>query len=409
MKFRYSLLLIASLLIFGCGSEKQITLENRKIIENAFTLQLVFGDDDTLGDYLITGSNTQPVAADNGDIIVTDESKLKVFDENGNPKTLVGKPGEGPGEFGRFIFANITENGNICAANNGRLSIFGPDYSLIETINMKNRQIYKNLTEQNSWGDLYFNSMFAFSPEDIFIFTQSMDRRSVSMGNNYLILLYQNSDNVDVIKKFHQDYIHEFKKGDLSYYVYLMEKGGLTFALLDSKKAAYSQTDVDKIQENERWYYLISIYDLESKETKTIKREYLPVAIPDSVLYPNLRADYNGDQQIARGTNRDGTMTTVYQKDMDEKKTELLKDLKYYPPVEWLFSDGKYLFVKTYENDPQKGFIADVFDTETNKYLRSVYLPFRVHFKDGYAYKSGKRDGFPVIEKYKVDPTVYEK
>lgn len=82
-----------------------------------------------------------------------------------------------------------------------------------------------------------------------------------------------------------------------------------------------------------------------------------------------------------------------------------------------MFFDGPVMYaftnttIERVENSYE--YLVDVIDVENEKYIRSIYLPsYRniLAIKNGYAYVGGKSDeGFPEIQKYKIDPVVYNK
>ena len=88
-----------------------------------------------------------------------------------------------------------------------------------------------------------------------------------------------------------------------------------------------------------------------------------------------------------------------------------MKKLKVYAPLKFFSTDGKFIFAFTYEYVKGKGIIVDVFDSEKEEYICSVYFPFEYPvIKNGYAYEPGiNEEGFTVVEKYKLDPAVYGK
>jgi hypothetical protein len=140
-----------------------------------------------------------------------------------------------------------------------------------------------------------------------------------------------------------------------------------------------------------------------------IKREYTPAAIPDSIIHPEKKSGYNGDRVLATLRTSEG-LVNVTQKEYDQKKTELLKELKVYPGIQSIFDDGNLLFVQTYNYEKNKGWLVDIFNSTTGTYLRSAYFPFIPVIKNGYAYRSVlSADEFPYIEKYKINPAIYGK
>jgi len=407
MNSRICIFILLTALFTYCGKEADISsYRTEEIIDNVFTLELSFGDKD-LPDEFLLASPIGPAIANNGDIIVTDEQRLKVFDNDGNPKQIIGRPGQGPGEFRRFPFACVMENGIISVTDAGRLSIYNPDYSFIDTKDFDNNALYKNLAEEKGWGNLYFNIIYAYSFDDILIYTQSLGGGRGKERKEYYLLLHQQGEKIDtIVESLNESLI---KIGPITWS--LIEKGMLGCIILPGHKVAYSETHKDKILENGTWYYLIHIYDLDTQERTRIKRPYNPVAIPDSVIHPELKAGYEGDRVIGGGVTPEGK-TTVTRKEMDKKRGEILEELVFYPAIQGqgIFTDGNLLFAKTYEYVKGKGYVYEIFDIETGSYLRSAYFPFDPVIKNGYAYKRARsEEGFSIIEKYRIDPAVYGK
>lgn len=411
MNSRICIFILLTALIANCGKEADIpSYRSEEIIDNVFTLELSFGDKDLPDEFLLANPSERVVISNNGDIIVTDEKRLKVFDNYGNPKKIIGRPGQGPGEFMRFPIPCVMENGiiNVTDLGTGRLSIYNPDYSFIDTKNFKNNALYSNLAEGKGWGELVFNVIYFYSIDDILIFTQSSGGGSGKERKNYHLLLHQHGDKINTIVESLDD--NQIYVRWVNYYVY--EKGGLVNTILSGRKVAYSETHKDKIFENGVWYYFIHIYDLDTQKRTQIKRPYNPVAFPDSVMHPELKSGYDGNRIISRRITPEGEDAVTY-KEVDKIRTKYLEELRFYPAIQetqGLLSDRNLLFAKTYEYVKEKGYVYEIFDIETGSYLRSAYFPFDAVIKDGYAYRILKgSDIFPVVEKYEIDPAVYGK
>ena len=409
MNSRICIFILLTALVANCGKEADMpSYRSEEIIDNVFTLELTFGDKDVPDEFLLANPFS-PAVADNGDIIVSDESRLKVFDNDGNPKKIIGRPGQGPGEFKGFPGAYVMENGIISVTDfdksSGRVILYNPDYSFIDTKDFKNNALYKNLAKEKGWGEILFTGMYGYSKDDILVFTQSFSGGIGDERKYYYLTLHQQGENIDTIVESLDE--NTFNAGKFS--VAIFEKGRLVSAILPGRKVAYSETHKDKILENGTWYYFIHIYDLDTQERKQIKRPYNPVAIPDSVIHPPLKEGYDGDRIIGGRVTPEGKITFTA-KERDKKRSELLKELGIYPAIQGLFSDGNLLFAKTYEYVKGKGYVYEIFDIETGSYLRSAYFPFNAVLKNGYAYRILKgSDIFPVVEKYKVNPAVYGK
>ena len=100
-----------------------------------------------------------------------------------------------------------------------------------------------------------------------------------------------------------------------------------------------------------------------------------------------------------------------------ERRMQRLKEAKYHPAVKNLLTDGDYIFVFTHERVENEGHIVDVIDSRTGERISRAYFPFGADpiyetmvIKNGYAYRiTNNKDGFKIVEKYKIDPAVYRK
>ena len=93
--------LIVSFLL-ACGSSDFIDDQGKnEILSDVLQLELTFGDKDLPDEYLLARPGGIAVN-DNGDILVVDENRVKVYSNNGREKSIIGGPGEGPGYFERY-------------------------------------------------------------------------------------------------------------------------------------------------------------------------------------------------------------------------------------------------------------------------------------------------------------------
>jgi len=396
------------LFFFNCSSDVDVKTVEMQPLTDVLTLELSFGDEKTIEkDEFLLAFPLYHTVADNGDIIVTDEGCLKVYDNDGKPKQIVGRSGQGPGEFLESPRAYVMENGNISVSemNAGRLSIFYPDYSFHETMNFDNNILYKNMSEENGWSYMSFERLYAFSSNDILIFTVAFESESIYEKKSYSLLLHQQDEKINTIVKSLNENIIYLGWAPFSFF----EKGMLVYTLLPGRKIAYSETHKDKVLENGIWYYVIHIYNLDSQERTKIMQQYTPVDIPDNVIHPEYKKGYNLDRIVARGLNPDGS-DSFTRRDRDKIRAKYLEELEVYPAIREIFSDKNLLFAKTYKYVKGKGYVYEIFNIETGSYLRSAYFPFDPVIKNGYAYKRARsEEGFSIIEKYRIDPAVYGK
>ena len=388
MKLKPVILALALALLANCGSvPDQKVIRTEEIIDNVFTLEITFGaDEQSLPDEYLLAGPRKIIVADNGDIIVSDERRFKVFDSSGNPKRIIGRPGQGPGEFGPLVFPYISETGYITVINpmnNPHYNLFKPDYSFVERKNLQNSELHKKLKQTHNWQHAYFNMIFSYSPEEKLIFTQADGKREDE--KSYYAIIYQKGEHITTIANYEGEDFSEASR---------ISNGSLKFTLLPGRKIVYMHTGEHRYKENDSWYYSMFIHDLKTHEQEEIKRLYSPVTIPDSVIYPDFLQELSGAQ-----------------KEFYKEQSKKLKKAGVYPPVQVLSSDGYFLFAVTYEYHMKKGYVVDVFDGNSKQYLSSIYFPFiPAIIKNGYAYrlKTGS-DIFPEVEKYKVNPAVYGK
>ena len=405
MKKYYLITLI--LLINGVYNSLVVSqTSNQKPLENVFTLELTFGDKDVPDEYLLVRPMRLAIAL-NGDIIVADESKLKVFDNSGKPKKIVGRQGQGPGEFGVFPSQNVLENGNICVTdiNPRRFSLFSSDYTFINTKNLQNDPLYKNFAQEKGWRNIDITEIYPYSLDEIYIYAQTSVVTGGQISKRVCLMLYQKGGKIEtIVESSFEEIIY---KNILTVHV---SNGDLIQRLLPGKKVVYSETHKDKINENGKWFYIITEHNFNNNQRKMlIKHEYTPVAIPDSVIHPEKQKGYNGDDEVAMARIGEDVIK-ITRKEYDQKRTELYKELKVYPPIISIFADRDLIFVRTYKFEKNKGWLVDIFDSTTGKYLRSAYFPFIPEIKDGYAYRAVRGNNiFPYIEKYKINPAVYGK
>lgn len=392
VKLKIVILALAVSLLIHCGSVQESKVIDRgEILDNVFTFELSFGADElTLPDeYLLAWPYLYVAVAENGDIIVSDENYLKVYDSNGNPKKIFGGLGEGPGEFSLSPIPTITETGYFAISDyRESLSFFTPDYKFLEKVNLKSGMLNKNILEKTGFASLDYNNVYAYSPDEILIWTITYGKilnKIIYEREKGCAIIYQNGDQVTTIAR--SEYVPYWLITGID-----IISPYLQMSVIPERKIVYSNQFLDRTFEDNTWFYSLFIYDLQTKEQKEIKRAYSPVAIPDSVINP---PEYHG------------------QKIRDEEKLlrKKLKELEFYPPLERILTDRNFIFVYTYEFAKNKGRIVDVFDAKEGVYLRSVYFPFFPRpIKNGYAYNKGLNDeGFFVVEKYKVNPAVYSK
>ena len=387
---------------FNCSSDVEFQTLEIEPLTDVLTFELSFGDEKTIAkdEYLLARPDGI-IVADNGDIIVADESSLKVYDSNGNPKQIIGRPGQGPGEFNRFIIPCITETGYIGVINQDPISLtynlFNPDYSFVERKNLSFSELRLKILDENNWEAVSFFGIYFYTPDEKLMYTSAFGKREGYDQKDYWALFYEKDGRLTTIAKY-------VRKPDIESST---RDGELLKALLPGRKFVYIHTGEHRSFENSSWYYTFNIYDLRTHTTETIKKSYVPVAIPDSVIYRE--SNIPPDSPESR--------KELYKK-RDNDRSEALKEIGVYPPLQTIITDGNYIFAITNEIVRGKGLVVDVFDSVIGEYIRSAYfpayksitLPQFFTIKNGVAYIIDyNSEGFLVIKKYRIDPAVYGK
>ena len=119
-----------------------------------FEEELAIGGEDENGEIVLY----QPIRLavdDDGNIYVADmsDSKIKVFDAQGNFIRSIGEKGQGPGEFSSIGEIKILPNGNLIALDyrNRRTSIFDKNGKFLSSYTWKNHQYFILLTTDSSY------------------------------------------------------------------------------------------------------------------------------------------------------------------------------------------------------------------------------------------------------------------
>jgi hypothetical protein len=336
----------------------------------------------------------------NGDIIVPDEYKLKIFDTDGRAKKIVGRRGQGPGEFPYTPYPYISEDRYIVVGIPQGFQIFGTQYELIEQKDINKSKLIEKLKDDFKCEYLGYSTMYTYNDKtDILIESGYSDLKDKREIKTVYSIVKTRGDEYSIIYKS-----EEVTSPDN---ITVSEAGTYLYTMLTDYRIAYSYPKEHKLFENEKWYYRIIVHNFKTGETREIKHQYIPLAIPDSVINPKI--DY---EKIGAGLPSELSRAYIAgRKESYELRSKALGDLKYYAPIQRLASDGDYIFAYTYQYDKDKKYVADVFKSSENKYICSVYLPYIfTDFKDGYAYRiKSSADEYPQVEKYRIDPKVYGK
>jgi len=147
---RYINLFVGFLLLYAnCSPESEFKIpDSGPVLSDVLTHVLTIGGEEEIyeksqEDFLLANPRFNCIAVNNAnDIFVFDEARVKVYDENGKPKRIIGGPGEGPGEFDArsIISICVGPTGYLTVGERDVLNIFSPDGKFLE---QNNYQLYK--------------------------------------------------------------------------------------------------------------------------------------------------------------------------------------------------------------------------------------------------------------------------
>ncbi|KPK96210.1 hypothetical protein AMJ80_01220, partial [bacterium SM23_31] len=394
-------------------------------LTNVLTLELSFGDEKTIkkDDFLLVWPEIITVN-NSGDILVCDEDRIKVYDDKGKEKIIIGRPGMGPGEFKNPSFYLGPEEYLIVVDSyqsqstaeyfysfcklNASYNLFPPDYKFVEKKRFENSLRVEEYLKTKNLNIKYIQHIakiiaintdekvyeIALKNREI-IATNTVEdiRRAAEMRNqltkpdtNYSVILYENADTVVPLLQ-----TRSINIGNVFFVPYPL--GELHWELLPDRRVIYVYANEDIYKERTGSFYTIHLLSLDGIEVKRITRTFTPVEYPESLKKPD--EGYKDSRSY----------------EMQKQLAQACKEKKFYPSIERMKIDRYYAFMFTYNKNDDEEILTDVFDLEAGKYIKSVYFPFvPVAIKNGYAYNRSKNEeDIFTIEKYKIDPAVYGK
>ncbi|KPK90111.1 hypothetical protein AMJ80_08860 [bacterium SM23_31] len=389
---------------FNCSSDIDVQTVEVEPLTNVLTLEWTFGGEyDTHKEEYLLAEPRGIAANDKGDIFIGDELSIKVFDKNGNEKRIIGRRGQGPGEFTSFMgiawpklyispegFFTVLEQSDT-------YHVFSPEYLFLIKRNLRNNLKLKSLFEDfNLFPDPRVNDLISVNENEI-IFTISTDDENKRRGldaQRYDLFVYENSDTMFAIKKLLSTSFIPLPRGG-------MGSNDFRWYLLPDRRLIYTHNGYDKQMNKSESRYILHILSLDTFQETHISHTYIPIAFSDSLIN-----SFNWDRTPEE--KRDAKIIR-----------EHYKKVKYFDPIQKIIADDNYVFVFTYQKNDKGEFLCDIIDTTTERYLRSVYFPQwvarfsyldQITIKVGYVYRmKAPRDEFAEVHKYKIDPAVYGK
>jgi len=389
---RYSVhALLVIVLLLSCDSGEKLPTEALPPLTSVAMLEMSFGAENVPDEFIIWRIFGLSVS-NLGDICVSQESHVLIFDKNGNPKTILGQQGQGPGDFQRAGSSNVSPTGHLSVSTGmyNRFNIYSPKLDFIKTVNFNINEQYRRFVSEMSRSSLGISEIFAINENDKVVKCKTEITTSESPFFQYDMILYEKYGEIHLLADYNSK--SRLRVGS--------QRGGIPFfgelncAMLPGNRVAYTHADHDFIIEKNLGYYILNVVSLDNLEVKQIKHKYTPIKITGEE-----RESYEKQFSIF------GQLEPFIRQASNAKK--------YHPHVIDIVTDRNFAFVYTmdfHEIDGKREFLVDVFDVDEGKYIRSAYMGTYRKIKDGYAYTDGSNEeDFSEIQKYKLDPALYGK
>ncbi|MFC1554325.1 hypothetical protein ACFL7D_06805 [candidate division KSB1 bacterium] len=404
------LVLLSAVVICSCTSNTQENfIDPADVLTDVLKLEHIIGGDQDPAEldddrFLLVRLRSAGFGVnEKNDVLLLDENYVKVFDKNGRPKTIFGGSGQGPGEFpvrAYNMWVGPTGFVSVYAVNYNQTAInFSPDFEYINKISFQENEEIKTIIGKYNIFDDRQKEIYPINDTDMLIIIEADDRKDRSNITCYKSFIYKKGN------KYSEIFTSE-NPGRVSAESISMtnrDLGNIYVNPLDSKKVLIVNSLEDIHVENNKYSYVLTVMDIESNKKKTISHRYLPIVFED--YEPKRSQTVHPDPETEKRLNDSYW-------EASKISSERMKKMKYKAPIINILTDNNYIFVFNQNTNEKEEILTDVFDADTEKFLNSTYFSFMpAAIKNGFAYKYNwsSRNGFPSVEKFKIDPAVYGK
>jgi len=380
-----------------------------------FTLIKTYGDGESLPkEYLLAFPYSFDVD-NNNNVYVFDEKKIKVYTPDGNPKAIIGGPGQGPGEFyGSAGGINIGPQGFIKANAQTSSSIgykynlYNPLYKFIKIFTIENKRFLSS------------SNKIIFINENEYVITEDSDEiKDNFIITKFSLILYKKTEKTSIAAYSIPTFV---VLGHL--YMEFPFPSEFCWSIAPDNSVYYSFIGKDEIQSTSGNFYIIHQYIPFTSQSKEFKFSYSPISLKEN-------------DKISNGWGAKSTLG--FSEEATEKKLQALYDklvdklnVKYKNAVRNIVFDNYTAFVirekinednsvnvemtesrtgKIFTHKEYPEILVDIIDLKTVKLLNSLYLPKEISksvIKNGYLYSLGTNDdGYYCIKKYRINPEAY--
>ena len=407
--------ILAGLIVSACGTTGPGGLEaDVPFVERALRLELSFGDEGLPESFLLAEPQGLAVK-DNGDILVTDEHHIKIYDSEGTPREQLGGQGQGPGEFQGAEDPLISPAGFFSVkCGFAQFNLYRPDNTYTSRYQGSADPMLREFILEEHLTFSYVTRMAALDMNrqiyDVF------GRNRVLPGKfpDFKYLIYFDGNSLSELVK-HQSLDSVLNdRGGSTNSPYL---GDFHWGLLDGNRIIHAQTHQRNKGNGPGSSYALNVLDLNDGSGSVIEVGYEPLALPD--VFRKLKT------QHFKRINLTVEPPPALQ--------ALLDETGFFPAFKALRTDGDLVFLFKFSplNEELEQTIEDA-ERAGEALAEGIYSRFEPYavdivsissggliaqaefscipdvIKAGRAYRLNTRtDAFPKVECYVVDPAVY--
>lgn len=385
------IIILTSLLVFGnllpcfAGQNKSVNIE----------LIVQFGEKDLPEDYIL--GSPSGLAVDNvGNILITDDYKLKVYTPDGKPKMVLGGKGQGPEEYVGANMPTVGPMGYVNVLNGSRAIIYyDSSFEFIHSRKMIFEDYMKEYSRSINLTNPRLTRVVSVGNNVKMIDLFAVDHNIEGIFPKYDVLLMLKGEKITEIVKYHSKNNVLFGRnnnttvpfmGELYWQVFDKRKVVYTHSLYETLTHFQTQSEAqssNRVTLDGKSFYNLIIIDLNTMEKEIIEIEYELTKIPT--------------QLKKFGTGWAGL----------EAKERVLKDVEFYPPIQKFLVDNvtKMAYAFTYITNLDDQILTQIIELSSAKKINEVYFPFIPNvIKNGKLYYLNKpQDKFPVVEVYQIN------
>jgi hypothetical protein len=358
------------------------------------TLEAVIGNNTKLDNkYLL--ANPSWIKVKNGDICVSDEYFIKVFNPDGTGKAILGGRGQGPGEFeSRFVLFTVSPAGFIAASPSSwdrftqnnlppYITIFTPNYKLVSKKRHSMDDILFCMKDYVPGKDSFsIQRIYALNEYELMNFIEIIKK---DIGKFIYYVICENNKDKTVTAVFRDERQLKYPEFPVPF------QGSYYFDLTDNNSIIYMHPAEVTYVSDEMGIFTVGIYSIKDKKTEKLRASFKPYirpkeSIDSSIKFYNEVKDKNS-----------------FRKAFNETRYS-------YPLTSYIYSDNKYYYItiRNFE-DKKYNYLMYIFDKNEQILVKRVLTPYSELLNNGKLYLLSKdKEGYPAIFVYKVNPAVWE-